>query len=217
MKKLFIFDLDGTLLDTVRDLGNSCNHILKAEGYNTHPIESYYAFVGNGVTKLIERALPQEIASPQEAERLLPLFRKYYDLHKSDETQPYSGIPQLLSALQKAGARIAVASNKYQQATEELISRFFPEIAFTAVLGQRKDIPIKPHPAIVNDIMELSGIDKDDTMYIGDSLVDMETAKNAGVESVAVTWGFCARERLINSTANHIVDNATQLENILFA
>lgn len=216
MKKLFIFDLDGTLLDTVRDLGKCCNHILQGEGYPTHPIDSYYAFVGNGIAKLIERALPAEKASAQEAARLLPSFRSYYDIHKADETRPYEGLSALLDKLQQRNALIAVASNKYQKATEELIERFFPQIAFAAVLGQRDGTPIKPHPAIVHDIMSITGItDTKDIMYIGDSLVDMNTAKNADVESVAVTWGFCPKEKLAEFGPDNIAHSAQELERIL--
>lgn len=216
MKKLFIFDLDGTLLDTVRDLGKSCNHILSSAGYPTHPINDYYAFVGNGIAKLIERALPADCATANEVERLLPLFRNYYDQHKADETLPYKGLPALLEKLSHKGAKIAVASNKYQKATEELVSKFFPEITFTAVFGQRDGVPVKPNPAIVEDIMTTSKItNKEDIIYIGDSLVDMNTAKNAGVESVAVTWGFCPKEKLSEFTPDNIADTVEELEKIL--
>lgn len=216
MKKLFIFDLDGTLLDTVLDLGKSCNHILSSAGYPTHPINDYYAFVGNGIAKLIERALPADKATTEEVERLLPQFRSYYDLHKADDTQPYKGIPTLLETLSKHDIKIAVASNKYQKATEELVKKFFPNIKFTAIFGQRDGVPVKPHPAIVEDIMKTSGItDKEDIIYIGDSLVDMNTAKNAGVESVAVTWGFCPWERLSEFAPDNMADTVEELEKIL--
>lgn len=216
MKKLFIFDLDGTLLDTVHDLGKSGNHVLALAGYPTHPIEAYYGFVGNGIAKLIERALPADAATADEVARLLPLFRAYYNEHKADDTKPYDGIPQLLAALQERGALTAVASNKYQQATEELIARYFPEIRFCAVLGQRDGVPVKPHPAIVENIMQASGInDKQDIMYIGDSTVDMNTARNAGVESVAVSWGFCPRVQLEACAPAHIADTAEELSAIL--
>lgn len=216
MKKLFIFDLDGTLLDTVRDLGKSCNYILEQEGYPLHAIEEYYVFVGNGIAKLIERALPKECATECEVARLLPMFRSYYDVHKADDTCPYDGIPQLLDRLQQHGALLAVASNKYQKATEELIAKFFPHINFAVVLGQRDGVPMKPHPAIVEDIISATGINnKEDIMYIGDSLVDMNTARNAGVESVAVTWGFCAKEKLVEFVPDNIACSVVELENII--
>ena len=218
MKKLFIFDLDGTLLDTVRDLGKSCNYILTQEGYPLHSIEDYYAFVGNGISKLIERALPKEHATENEVARLLPMFRSYYDVHKADDTCPYNGIPQLLEKLQQRGALLAVASNKYQKATEELVNKFFPQINFAMVLGQRDGVPVKPHPAIVNDIMSATGVGcKDEIMYIGDSLVDMNTARNAGVESVAVTWGFCAKDKLIDFAPDNIACSAKELETVLLS
>lgn len=216
MKKLFIFDLDGTLLDTVRDLGKSCNYILEQEGYPLHAIEEYYAFVGNGIAKLIERALPKESATECEVARLLPMFRAYYDVHKADDTCPYDGIPQLLDVLQQRGALLAVASNKYQKATEELVAKFFPQINFAVVLGQRDGVPVKPHPAIVEDIISATGINnKEDIMYIGDSLVDMNTARNAGVESVAVTWGFCTKEKLVEFVPDNIACSVVELENII--
>ncbi len=216
MKKLFIFDLDGTLLDTVKDLGRSANHILKKEGYPVHPTNAYYGFVGNGIAKLLERALPKEKASKDEVERLLPKFREYYNIHKADKTVPYNGITDILEELQRRSALIAVASNKYQLATEGLIKKFFPQIKFSAILGQREGIPIKPHPAIVEEILNITGCKREDAMYIGDSVVDMNTAKNANVESIAVSWGFCNRERLMDCTPEHIADNATQLSDIIF-
>lgn len=216
MKKLFIFDLDGTLLDTVHDLGKSGNHVLSIAGYPTHPIDAYYNFVGNGIAKLLERALPADVATEQEAARLLPLFRTYYNEHKADDTIPYEGIPRLLATLQERGASIAVASNKYQQATEELIRHYFPEIEFIAIFGQRDGVPIKPHPAIVYDIMQASDIfDKQDIMYIGDSIVDMNTARNAGVEAVGVSWGFSRCDKLVACAPDHIVDTVAELSAIL--
>jgi phosphoglycolate phosphatase len=216
MKKLYIFDLDGTLLDTVADLGNSCNHVLAAAGYPTHPIDAYYKFVGNGIAKLIRRALPADAATEENVQRLLPPFREYYNQHMADDTKPYRGVIALLAALQTAGVKIAVASNKYQAATENLVKKYFPDIRFEAVLGQRDGVPVKPDPAIVNDICKVAGItDAADIVYVGDSLVDLETAANSGVEFVAVTWGFCPREALIEKSPAYIVDTIEELDNLL--
>ncbi len=216
MKKLFIFDLDGTLLDTVADLGNSCNHIFSETGYPTHPIEAYYKFVGNGIAKLIERALPAEVATAENIEKLLSLFRAYYNLHMADDTKPYCGVCELLHTLQEQGALLAVASNKYQAATENLVKKYFPDIKFAAVFGQRDNIPVKPDPAIVHDIMQAAEItDTTEIIYIGDSLVDLQTAKNSNVEFAAVTWGFCPRESLVENNPAHIADNIEELRNIL--
>ena len=216
MKKLFIFDLDGTLLDTVADLGNSCNHVFTEAGFPTHPIDAYYKFVGNGIAKLIERALPADEATAENIEKLLPPFRAYYNLHMADDTKPYRGVCELLAELQQKGVAIAVASNKYQAATENLVKKYFPEINFVAVFGQRDNVPVKPDPAIVRDIQQAAGIeDTAEIIYIGDSLVDLNTAKNSNVEFAAVTWGFCPRESLAENNPAHIADNIEELRAVL--
>ncbi len=216
MKKLFIFDLDGTLLDTVADLGNSCNHVFTEAGFPTHPIDAYYKFVGNGIAKLIERALPAEEATAENIEKLLPPFRAYYNLHMADDTKPYRGVCELLAELQQKGVAIAVASNKYQAATENLVKKYFPEINFVAVFGQRDNVPVKPDPAIVHDIMQAAGIeDTAEIIYIGDSLVDLNTARNSNVEFAAVTWGFCPRESLAENNPAHIADTIEELRAVL--
>lgn len=218
MRKLYIFDLDGTLLDTVADLGNSCNHVLAEAGFPTHPIEAYYKFVGNGIAKLIERALPAEASTPENIEKLLPPFRAYYDLHSADDTKPYDGVVELLEMLQASGVSLAVASNKYQAATEALVRKFFPTIEFAAVFGQRDGVPVKPDAAIVRDIQSATDCkDTGDAIYIGDSLVDLQTARNAGVDFVAVTWGFCPREQLVENAPAFMADNAEELKALLFA
>ena len=216
MKNLYIFDLDGTLLDTVADLGNSCNYVFAEAGYPTHPIDAYYKFVGNGIAKLIERALPVEDATSDNIEKLLPPFRAYYNQHMADDTKPYRGVCELLADLQSKNVMLAVASNKYQAATENLVKKYFPHINFVAVFGQRDNIPVKPDPAIVCDIMQTAGItDLTEVIYIGDSLVDLQTAKNSGVEFVAVTWGFCPRESLAENKPAHIADNIEELRDVL--
>ena len=216
MKKLFIFDLDGTLLDTVADLGNSCNHVFTEAGFPTHPIDAYYKFVGNGIAKLIERALPAEEATAENIEKLLPPFRAYYNLHMADDTKPYRGVCELLAELQQKGVAIAVASNKYQAATENLVKKYFPKINFVAVFGQRDNVPVKPDPAIVRDIQQAAGIeDTAEIIYIGDSLVDLNTAKNSNVEFAAVTWGFCPRESLAENNPAHIADTIEELRAVL--
>lgn len=216
MKKLFIFDLDGTLLDTVADLGNSCNHVFTEAGFPTHPIDAYYKFVGNGIAKLIERALPADEATAENIEKLLPPFRAYYNLHMADDTKPYRGVCELLAELQQKGVAIAVASNKYQAATENLVKKYFPEINFVAVFGQRDNVPVKPDPAIVRDIQQAAGIeDTAEIIYIGDSLVDLNTARNSNVEFAAVTWGFCPRESLAENNPAHIADTIEELRAVL--
>lgn len=194
---LLIFDLDGTLLNTIADLGAACNHALQACGYATHPLEEYPQLVGNGVNKLIERALPDGHKDEATILRAKEYFVAYYNEHNCDMTRPYDGIPELLTELKKEGHKLAVASNKYQEATEKLVRHFFGN-TFDVVLGERSGIPRKPDPRIVQDILEKESESAEvgKVLYIGDSDVDMQTAKNAGLPSVACTWGFCKREKL---------------------
>ena len=215
MKALLIFDLDGTLLDTVADLAASTNYALTQCGFPTHEAIAYKFFVGNGVNKLFERALPEEAKTEENILHIRKHFLNYYGAHSSDLTVPYPGIPELLKELQSRGILLAVASNKYQQATEGLIQHFFPEIEFVAVFGQRENVPIKPNPTIVNDILALAKMDKSDVLYVGDSGVDMQTALHAGIDAVGVTWGFRPRTELELFSPKYIVDNANAILEII--
>ena len=196
MKKLVIFDLDGTLLNTISDLATATNQALEKLNYPVHPTQAYLRFVGNGINKLFERALPEAARTPENILRVRGLFVPYYDAHGTQLTKPYDGIPSVLEALQKQGLKLAVASNKYQAATTELVKYYFPQIAFSAVLGQREGLPTKPDPLFVEDILKQTRTAAGDALYVGDSDVDMQTARNAGVDACAVTWGFRTREEL---------------------
>lgn len=211
MKSLVIFDLDGTLLNTIHDLGLATNHALESEGYPTHPLEAYPLMVGNGVSRLIERALPDEGRSLATIERLMGHFREYYDVHLADTTSPYPGIEDLLAELQGRGISLAVASNKYQEAVERLMEIFFPSINWVAVSGNRPGVPRKPDPSIVFDILSNHPTPKAQTLYVGDSGVDMETARRACIESVGVTWGFRPVSELRDSHADHIIYNPADI------
>lgn len=203
MKKLVIFDLDGTLLNTIADLGNACNYALRTMGFSEHALSTYNYMVGNGVRKLIERAEPD--ADPSVTEELLKLFREYYDVHCTDLTVPYNGIPELLHELRKRDVKVAVTSNKYQAAVEKIIHHYFPDIDFAALLGQVDDRPVKPDPSIVFAALNESPTPKAEVLYVGDSAVDMETARRACVESAGVTWGFRPVSELRAAYADHIV------------
>lgn len=211
MKKLIIFDLDGTLLDTVEDLAVSVNHALGQCGHPTHSTDDYKLFIGKGINNLFRRALPEEHCSEENVMRMRELFLAYYDKHNTDFTKPYEGIPELLAKLQEKGVKLAVASNKYQAATEKLAAEFFPGIKFEVVFGQREGVPVKPDPMVVVEILSLTCIAHMDTLYIGDSGVDMQTAKNAGVESVGVKWGFRTEEELLSNGAIHTVDTPSEI------
>lgn len=213
-KHLAIFDLDGTLLNTIADLAISTNQALEACGFPTHPVEAYPMYVGNGINKLFERALPAEARTEENILRIRAHFLPYYDEHNTDLSTPYPGIPQLLEHLQAAGIQMAVASNKYQRATEKLIRHYFPTIRFAAIFGQREGVPVKPNPQIVEDILSIVPVKREEVIYIGDSGVDMQTALNAGVESIGVTWGFRPREELMEHSPTHIVSTTEEIETI---
>lgn len=215
MKKLVIFDLDGTLLNTIADLALSTNYALNKLGYPTHEVEAYNFMVGNGINKLFERALPEGEKTEENVLRIRKEFVPFYDMHNADESRPYPGIPELLSHLQDAGIQVAVASNKYQAATQKLIAHYFPTIKFTAVFGQRDGVNVKPDPTIVFDILKIANIEKNDVLYVGDSGVDMQTAANAGVTACGVTWGFRPRAELEEFNPAYIVDSAKEIECLL--
>lgn len=215
MKKLVIFDLDGTLLNTIADLAHSTNYALNKLGYPTHEIEKYNFMVGNGIDKLFERALPEEEKSKENVLRVRKEFVPYYDIHNADDSRPYPGIPELLSYLQDADVQIAVASNKYQAATQKLVDHYFPEIHFTAVFGQREGVKVKPDPIIVSDILEVAKVAKEEVLYVGDSGVDMQTAANAGVTACGVTWGFRPRTELEEFNPSHIADTAEEIKSLI--
>ena len=214
---LIIFDLDGTLINTIDDLGQACNHALSACGFPTHTIEDYPRLVGNGINKLIERALPEQHRNETTVLRLRDYFVPFYNKHNCDLTRPYNGIPELLKALKAAGHTLAVASNKYQAATEKIVAHFFPN-TFDVVLGERVDVPRKPDPQIVWDILASlpSTINhKPSTLYVGDSLVDAATAKAANLPFVACTWGFCTKEQLLTAQPDYMITHPLEILNII--
>ncbi len=211
MKQLVIFDLDGTLLNTIADLGAAANHALVQCGFPTHPISAYPRFVGSGLARLLERVLPESARTPARAGTRRRYFTEYYNAHMADQTVPYAGIPELLSDLTARGIKVAVASNKYQSAVEELINHYFPQITFAAVEGQKEGVPVKPDPSIVFEILGKVPTPKTDVLYVGDSGIDMETARRACVESAGVTWGFRPVAELRTAYADHIVETPESL------
>ena len=215
MKKLVIFDLDGTLLNTIADLAQSTNHALKTLGYPTHDTEAYNFMVGNGINKLFERALPEGEKTEENVLRMRKEFIPYYDVHNADLSRPYPGIPELLKQLQDQHILLAVASNKYQSATRHLVAHYFPDIQFCAVFGQREGVNTKPDPTIVHDILSIAQIDKNDVLYVGDSGVDMQTAANAAVTACGVTWGFRPRTELEAFNPDFIVDTPAEIARLL--
>lgn len=219
--RLAIFDLDGTLLDTVQDLGNASNHALVNCGFPTRPIEDYYQLVGRGIYNLFRGAMqprdPEVPRVPAEeiernVEKMASFFIPYYEQHKCDCTKPYDGIIEMLGRLSSEGVALALASNKYQDGVEKLAAHFFGQFRFLKILGQREGQPIKPDPAIVGQIMaEDPSITVDEVVYIGDSNVDMQTGANAGVRTIGVTWGFRSREELLSCNPSALADTPEQL------
>lgn len=210
-----IFDLDGTLINTIADLGLACNHALACAGYPTHELAEYPHLVGNGVNKLIERALPASAKQDQqqteaEIQRLRKDFIPYYNAHNCDHTVPYEGMKEVLATLKQRGARLAVASNKYQEATRKIIDHYFPS-TFDVVFGEREGVPRKPDPQVVHDILALLPDEK--VVYVGDSLVDIATARNAGLPVIACSWGFVSREELAAAKPDYLIDTTREILN----
>mgnify|MGYP003375568391 FL=1 len=212
MTKLIIFDLDGTLLDTIKDLGNACNYALKKCGFPERDMSEYNSLVGRGIYNLFRKALPPEADGDEYVMKMKEFFIPYYDMHKTDRTRPYKGIPELLEKISDSGIKLAIASNKYQDGTEKLAEKFFRKYKFEAILGQRDGMPIKPDPEIVYEAMQAAGIeDKSDVVYVGDSDVDMITGNNAGVRTIGVTWGFRTKEELLLHSPWKTADSPEQI------
>ena len=204
MYKTYIFDLDGTLLNTLGDLAASTNYALRQYGMPEHTIDDVRRFVGNGVGKLIERAIPEGLANPQY-EDVLATFRKHYMLHSLDTTAPYPGIESLLHSLRSHGCNVAVVSNKFCNATVELCRHFFADTVEVAI-GERENIRRKPAPDTVFEAMRQLGVSGEDTVYVGDSDVDVATARNSGIPCISVLWGFRDRDFLIEHGATTFVN-----------
>ncbi|MBQ0114752.1 MAG: HAD family hydrolase [Bacteroidales bacterium] len=211
MKKLVIFDLDGTLLNTIEDLGHAANYALEKNGFQTHSMASYPFFVGNGVRRLLERAIPEEFRNTVIFETALRDLKDYYDVHNTDCTKPYGGIVELLATLRSRGVQLAVVSNKYQSAVEHIVGHFFPDIEFVAVVGQTEGMNVKPDPSCVFKALVAAGVGKREAVMVGDSGIDMETARRACVDSIGVTWGFRPVKELVESYANVIVNSPSEI------
>ena len=201
----YIFDLDGTLLDTLNDLAASTNHALRQHGMPEHTTDEVRRMVGNGVAKLIERAVPQVLDNP-DYEQVLADFKAHYSVHSMDTTRPYPGIEELLHTLKQQGKRLAVVSNKFCTATEALCRHFFGDTIEVAI-GESERIRKKPAPDAVIEAMRRLDAHKDNTVYVGDSEVDVATAHNSGLPCISVTWGFRDRALLTDHGATTFADS----------
>lgn len=211
--KLAIFDMDGTILNTIDDLAASLNFALEKCGYSARTTDEVLSFVGNGIGKLIERGVPQG-CTPEETDKVFSVFMEHYAVHCADRTAPYSGITGLLENLRRNGCLTAVVSNKADSAVKELCERYFPGL-FDYAVGERSGILRKPAPDSVNEVLDKLGTDRENAVYIGDSEVDIETAKNAGMDSIIVEWGFRKKDFLIEKGAETIVSSPGEIEDII--
>ena len=215
-KKLLIFDLDGTLLDTIGDLTQAVNHALSKNNLIiNHSKETIRTFVGNGIGKLIERSIPCQHRNAETIKCVQDDFVAFYNAHNRDLTQPYPGIIATLEYFQNNGILLAIASNKYQQATEKLVAHYFPTTNFCNISGQKAEVPIKPHPAIINNILSETQIPKEAVLYIGDPEVDMQTGINADVDTIGVCWGFREKDILQKYSPLAISNTPDELKRII--
>ena len=213
MYKLVIFDLDGTLLDTLGDLAAAGNHALESMGLPTHDIECYKKFVGNGIPKLIERMLPEN-SSDEDRQRAHDIFSEYYEKHKSDRTVPYCGIAELLKEMREHGITAACCTNKDHRFAAELLEQFFGN-NISETIGAGRGFPKKPDPAAVKYLAEKYSNKGQTPLYVGDSGVDMQTAANAGFDCCGVLWGFRGREELEKFSPEYIAESVLELRSII--
>ena len=215
----FIFDLDGTLLDTLADIAGACNRMLAARGLPERPIPAYRQMVGNGFTRLVERALPDGMAASLPKDELTLYIeegKRNYVEHLMDATVPYPGVAEAVERLAALGCPMAVLSNKPEPMTRALIEHFFPD-RFAVIRGGRPGVPLKPDPTAVRDVLAELGDNPAGTLYVGDSNVDMLTARNAGLPGVGVAWGFRGEAELREAGARVVVREAAELASLALA
>ena len=212
MYKTYIFDLDGTLLDTLQDLADSVNYALRQFGMPEHSLDDIRRFVGNGVRLLMERAVPDGAQNPQ-FEEVFATFRQYYMQHSLDTTRPYDGIVETIHELKLRGCRLAVVSNKMMAATQELVAHFFPDVEVAIGEHEAAGIRKKPAPDTVDEALRQLGVTREGAVYVGDSDVDLLTARNSGLPCISVLWGFRDREFLLAHGATTFIEHPRDLIN----
>jgi len=208
-----IFDLDGTLLDTLEDLANATNWALRHNGMPERTLAEVRGFVGNGVRKLIERSVPDGEANPL-FEQTFKDFKRYYVGHCQERTRLYDGIPEMLAALKTHGLRMAIVSNKLQAGVDELYEQYFKDTVEVAI-GERPELRRKPAPDMVELAMRELGVTKDEAIYVGDSDVDLQTARNSGLPCASVLWGFRDKDFLLEHGATTLIASPSDLVNLL--
>ena len=208
-----IFDLDGTLLNTIDDLAGAGNHVCALHGWPTHPVEAYKRMVGNGIPRLVERFAPPG-TDRENLDRAFQEFMAWYGVHKEDRTAPYPGVPQAVQALKEAGVSVAVLSNKADRMAGPVVEHYYPGV-FPFIQGAVDGLPVKPDPTLLHRLMERMGADPAVTLFVGDSNVDIQTAKNGGLASCGVLWGFRSRAELEEEGADYLVGTPAELERII--
>lgn len=206
--------MDGTLIDTLTDLADACNHALRKGGFPVHPTDAYKEFIGRGPLNLIRGALPEENRGEETVRTVRGFFHEYYSAHSEDNTKPYRGVTEAIKKLREAGVRIAVCSNKYHDDAVKMSETYFPELIDMTV-GFRDGMKLKPDPEACIGIMKRFGASRKETVYIGDSGVDMQTGRNLGVTTIGVAWGFRPKKELEDQGAEVIIDKAEELPQIV--
>ncbi len=214
MIKAVLFDLDGTLVNSLEDLAASTNYALKTLGFPTHKTEKFKMFVGNGMPKLIERALPEDSRDEATKEKALKIFMDHYRVHYKDKSYVYDGMAEVVGSLKKAGFKTAVISNKAQEMTDEVVSKLLGD-KFDAVCGKREGYPTKPDPTLTLEVMSNLGVNPSECVFIGDSGMDCKTAVNSGCIGIGVLWGFREKQELLENGASYIAEKPERLIDII--
>jgi len=215
MYQTVIFDLDGTLLDTIGDLAGAANWVCRENGWPEHTEGEIMAMVGHGIPNLISQFSPEGFRSEAEVAKTLPKFSAYYGAHNMERTCPYDGIPALLARLKAAGVKLAVFSNKADAFSQVIVEHYFPGV-FDLIRGKVEGLPVKPDPAGTRLLLEQLGADPETTLFVGDSSVDIRTGHNVGLRACGVSWGFRPRATLVEAGADFLADTVEQLEGVIF-
>lgn len=211
MYQTVIFDLDGTLLNTIEDLAAAGNYVCRENGWPEYSVGEFQQMVGHGIPNLVRQFSPEDCRSPLMVVNTVAQFSDYYSAHNMDKTAPYPGIPAMLKRLKSAGVRLAVYSNKADEFSQTIIRHYFPD-TFDLVRGKLPGVPVKPDPTGVRQVLEALDAAGADTLFVGDSDTDMDTAHNAGLAACGVTWGFRDRQVLVDAGAELLADTVEQLE-----
>ncbi len=214
MIKAVLFDLDGTLADSLIDLADGVNRALTQKGYPTHPVDAFKYFVGDGIPKMIERALPEEHRNNDSVKEIKDIFMPYYAIHYSDNTYAYDGMPELVNTLKAKGFIVAVVTNKEQAMANEVVTSLYGDV-FDLIFGKRDGIPAKPDPTAALMAMKELGVTPDECVFIGDSGMDVATAVNSGAVPVGELWGFRKEDELLANGAKYIINKPNELLNII--